>query len=383
MTLSISPLAKFASGVAEQAQSFAQDAQSAAVDAYSELDRAELDSKLNRLGGQLGSGLNQLTGGKIEADGPAGSGLGPLSTNAIGGAQSIQTDLSNAFGQLPDVNTLTETVGGVANGFGDALDKISGGNLAQGLLDFAGSVSKAAGQIDDILSLKRGANIPNAAELFSSGEVGQATVVDATPVNDWRVRINCDWNALGVRQTDLLSKLKTTNGLIFPYQPQLTFSTRANYDEINPVHTNYPVMAYQNSQVDEIQINGEFSVESDGDAKYVLAATQFLRTATKMFYGQGANVGNPPLVCYLFAYGSNLFNNIPVVVTNFNVTYDNDVNYIKTTWNGNNTWVPILQNMSVNLAPIYNRSSLRQFNLQDYARGTMTTGPGTSGKGYI
>lgn len=383
MTLSISPLAKFASGVAEQVESFAQEAQSSAVDAYSELDRAELDSKINKLSANIGSGFNQLTGGKLEADGPAGSGLGPLDVNAIGGGNTLQTDLSNAFGQVQNLSSLSETVGGVTRGFGDALDKISGGNVAQGLLDFAGSVSKAAGQIDDILSLKRGANIPNAAELFSSGQSGQRTQVEATPVNDWRVRINCDWNVLGVQQTDLLSKLKTTNGVIFPYQPQLTFSTRANYDEINPVHTNYPVMAYQNSQVDEIQIMGDFSAETEADAKYVLAVTTFFKTATKMFFGQGANVGNPPIVCYLFAYGSSLFNNIPVVVTGFNTTYPDDVNYIRTNINGSYTWVPIIQNMSINLAPIYNRGSLRQFNLQDYARGTMTTGAGTSGRGFI
>lgn len=374
MTLSISPLAKFASGVAEQVESFAQEAQSAAVDAYSELDRAELDSKINKLSANIGSGFNQLTGGKIEADGPAGSGLGPLDVNAIGGGNTLQTDLSNAFGQVQNLSSLAESVGSATRGFGDALDKISGGNVAQGLLDFAGSVSKAAGQIDDILSLKRGANIPNAAELFSSGQAGQRTQVEATPVNDWRVRINCDWSVLGVQQTDLLGKLKTTNGVVFPYQPQLTFSTRANYDEINPVHTNYPVMAYQNSQVDEIQITGDFSAETETDAKYVLAVTTFFKTATKMFFGQGANVGNPPIVCYLFAYGSSLFNNIPVVVTGFNTTYPDDVNYIRTNINGSYTWVPIIQNMSIQLAPIYNRSSLRQFNLQDYAKGNMTTG---------
>jgi hypothetical protein len=122
--------------------------------------------------------------------------------------------------------------------------------------------------------------------------------------------------------------------------------------------------------VEDIQISGDFSVETEADAEYWIQATTFLRTATKMFFGRGPNVGNPPVICNLTGYGSRVFNNVPVVVKSFSIDFKEDVNYMR--YQGSDispTWVPVLSTIAVTVAPVYNRTRLRKFSLQDYANG--------------
>lgn len=381
MSLSNNPLVRAARSFGNDLQAAGNDIKGGVVDAYSSFQKTELGQGISELAGDIGSGFNQLTGGNVEVDGPPGSGLGPLDSATLGSNGVVQTAV-NAFN---DFTSFTETIGSDPDSAAvvNAIDKISGGKLGGAIQEAAGTFGIAAGQLNDLLSLKRSANINNSAELFSLNQV--ETTVDPTPVNDWRVRISTNFNNLGIKNNDIMSRIGSngTNGVIFPYQPRINFSTRANYNEIEPVHSNYPILAYKNSQVDEIQISGEFSAETGSDAQYWLASVQFFRTATKMFYGQGQNLGNPPVICYLNGYGSWLFNNIPVVITSFNLDFPDDVNYVKYTDSSDttkSTWVPILSTLQVNCKPIYNRSNLRQFNLQSFAAGQMTTG---RGKGYL
>jgi hypothetical protein len=181
------------------------------------------------------------------------------------------------------------------------------------------------------------------------------------------VRINCDFDTLF--GSPLFARLKSTGGVVWPYLPNITVSTKANYTQVDPTHNNFPFQSYKNSQVEDITITGEFSSETQEDAEYWIAATTFFRTATKMFYGQGALAGNPPVICQLTGYGANIFNNVPVIIKSFSVDLKDDVNYVKCTIAGSPTWVPMMSTITVVVAPIYNRERLRKFSLQNFAAG--------------
>jgi hypothetical protein len=157
-------------------------------------------------------------------------------------------------------------------------------------------------------------------------------------------------------------------------------STKANYTNVDTVHSNYPYYAYKNSTVEEIQIAGEFSSETETDAAYWIAATTFFKTATKMFFGQGENAGHPPIICNLTGYGASVFDRVPIIITNFSVDLKDDVNYVQCNVFGTNTWVPIISNITVSVVPIYSRESLRKFDLKKYAAGQMIS---ESGVGYL
>jgi len=382
-----SPLSKVVSGVQEQVAA-AQQAASQAIPEVSDSLKQGVDTLTNNLSGGIGSGLGPAPGtspAQLGGFNPSFSPPGGLineASSALGGAaDALGAGFSSVQNKLDatGLSSLSEAVPAISNISSDLagnIEQITGGSLASGVQDALGGVSKAAGALNNILSLKRGANLPAGGELFQS--TGQPIEVKATPKNDWRVRINCQWNQFNSK---LFKRLEDTGGMIWPYIPEVTVSTTANYSQQDAVHTNYPFLAYKNSQVDDIQITGEFSAENSVDAEYWIAATTFLKTATKMFYGASDNAGNPPIICQLSGYGASIFNNVPVVITNFNVRLSEDVNYVK--YNATNTWVPVLSTIAVTCKPIYSRSKLREFSIQSYARGEMTTGSGGTGQGFI
>ena len=194
--------------------------------------------------------------------------------------------------------------------------------------------------------------------------------------SDWRVSISVPDVILDngdilapLREASGSSAFNTGNRMIFPFNPSVLLSHSASYSTVHPTHTNYQYNAYENSQVDNITITGEFYQENENDAKYWIACLHFLRSATKMFYGNSYPLGNPPVVCRLNGYGKHVMNNIPVVITNFTTDLPVDVDYIQCTINGQVNYVPTQSSITVTLQPQYARRSQSGFSLNEYASG--------------
>lgn len=367
MSLPINPQSKLVAQVSSALGQAAAEIESAGPAISSAISKAGLDAKIASLSGGIGSGLNGATAGLKDA-------AGSLGVGALGDIASVASSaVSN--GPLSGLASVAGSISNIGADISGSLNKLTGGNLAGGLMDLAGAISKSAGVLNNILSLKRGANLPAGGELFE--QRGQAIKLNPGARDDWRVRISCDWS---VFNSPLFTRLQETGGVVWPYIPQVTLSTKANYSTAESTHNNYPFYAYKNSMVDDITISGDFSAENSLDAAYWIAATTFFRTATKMFFGQGENAGNPPIICQLNGYGGSMFNNVPVIVKSFSVDLADDVDYIKCDVWGTNTWVPIMSNITVQVAPIYNRRNLRQFSLEKFGRGQMIA---PSGVGYI
>ena len=159
---------------------------------------------------------------------------------------------------------------------------------------------------------------------------------------DWRVRLSLapgatylynDGNAKSILAP--LASGTGTDGVIFPYTPSITTTYSANYEQYDLVHSNYRGLFYKNSRVGDIQIRGIFTAQNTTEANYLLAVIHFFRSATKMFYGQDPQRGTPPPICLLNGFGGFQFSDHPVVISSFNYTLPNDVDYIRTT-NPNN-----------------------------------------------
>jgi hypothetical protein len=151
---------------------------------------------------------------------------------------------------------------------------------------------------------------------------------------DWRFRIRLAPNASYLYRAaspGILQPLQGTNGVVFPYTPQISTSYRANYDAYELVHTNYKGYFYKNSAVQEITVNGVFTANSAAEADYLLAVIHFFRSASKMFYGQDTNpvAGTPPPVLYMDGLGVYQFNEHPCLLSAFNYNLPSDVDYIR------------------------------------------------------
>jgi hypothetical protein len=171
-------------------------------------------------------------------------------------------------------------------------------------------------------------------------------------------------------------------------------SQSANYQSIQPVHTNYPYYSYQNSQVDQMTITGDFFVQNAAEARYWVACIHYLRSITKMNYGIDADAGQPPPVVRLNGYGDFVFNNVPVIINSFQFDMPKDVDYISTSLGegtlqangpqqdistGPTGWAPSTSIVTVNVTPQYSRTTQSTFSLNKFIKG----GYMKSGDGFI
>ena len=262
------------------------------------------------------------------------------------------------------------------------------------------------------LSRLTGAGIPTDSRILHS----RAKWSGRSDKKDWRVRLQIPAQAemlqqaiLGNGTTDnneLLAPLRKNdlNGIFWPLTPTIQIAHQASYNALAQTHSNYPFQAYQNSQIDSINIIGEFPVQNSEDAKHWVATVNFLRTVTKMFFGRDQDLkGNPPPILHLSGYGDHMFNKVPVVVNSFNTELRQGIDYISTKQGQTEyreltgpdagfdiaaaagespTWAPTLSNISVLVTPIYSRDSVSKFSLTEFARGNLN-GKGAGEIGFI
>ena len=187
--------------------------------------------------------------------------------------------------------------------------------------------------VKDTLSLN---NVKN--KIFTkSTSSAQSPITTGRPARkfgeDLRVRISLPPESPDFMYLDesngILSPLKTTNGFIFPVQPQIALGYEAAYQETAPTHSNFAYYTYQNSKLSPIQLTGDFPIRTAFDANYVMAGIHFLRSCTRMFNGRdGQYAGAPPMVLRLNGLGFSGYDNIPVVVSSFTATYSENVDFI-------------------------------------------------------
>lgn len=229
------------------------------------------------------------------------------------------------------------------------------------------AINSITGTIDTI---RRIGNFPPGGEIGANSIFSKASFSTSDLNNDWRVRISFP-NSSTYLNSNVLRPLLVTEGLVFPFTPQISISHTANYNPLDPIHNNYPFLAYQNSKVDQIQITGDFVVETPAQAAYWVGAVHFLRSLTKMSYGETSNAGSPPPVVKLSGYGAHVFSNTPIVIANFSVQLTNDVDYISAEINGMVNRVPVKSTFVVTCNVIYSREQVRKFSLDSFVKGEL------------
>lgn len=149
---------------------------------------------------------------------------------------------------------------------------------------------------------------------------------------DWRVRLRLAPAATYLYKAanpGIMQPLAVTDGIIFPYTPAIDTVYRAEYDQYALTHSNYKGYFYKSSFVDPITVRATFTAQSTAEANYLLAVITFLKSATKMFYGQDAERGAPPPLVYLSGLGEYQFNEHSCVISQFNFNLPPDVDYIR------------------------------------------------------
>ena len=217
---------------------------------------------------------------------------------------------------------------------------------------------------------------------------------------DWRVRLTLPTQSpfkyLLLDNNDLMEPLQKSNGVFWPVTPAVIVQNSATYNPLAQTHSNYPFQAYQNSQVDTISIVGEFPVQNSEDAKHWIAVIKFLRTMTKMSFGQSAEdnmKGQPPPILHLSGYGDHVYDKVPVIINQFSVELRPGIDYISTKQEpagaigvdkfdnfvvdktadelADASWAPTISTISCMVTPVYARETLKNFSLKKFADGSL------------
>ena len=118
--------------------------------------------------------------------------------------------------------------------------------------------------------------------------------------------------------------------LDFPYTPQIEYGQEVKYDSYSMTHTNYQTYGYGRTENPSINMTCKFSAHTSEHFNLSAYAIRFLRTYTKMNYGRTDPLrGLPPRILRFFAYGNQVFDNVPVVISKFNMTFPEDIDYVK------------------------------------------------------
>jgi hypothetical protein len=110
----------------------------------------------------------------------------------------------------------------------------------------------------------------------------------------------------------------------------------------------------------------------------MLAMMTFLKIATKGDFGDPAvardAAGAPPPVMIFEYLGDHGFNRVPVIVTTYNITFQQDVDYVPVELADTVTYVPTVASVLVTLAPQYSPRKVReQYDIERIANGSAYT----------
>jgi uncharacterized protein YdbL (DUF1318 family) len=189
---------------------------------------------------------------------------------------------------------------------------------------------------------------------------------------DWRVKLDLGAKNQSFYNSPLLSPLKATGGVVFPFTPQLAVTHNATYIPTAITHANFQHYTYANSDIGVISISGEFIAQNQAEGNYLLAVIHFFRSVTKMYFGSDgapAPAGTPPPILFLRAHGPMLFDRVPVVVTTFTSTFPSDTDYLYVNSVQGETRVPTMMNLAVTVQPVFNRKQADTFSLSKFVNG--------------
>lgn len=253
------------------------------------------------------------------------------------------------------------------------------------LKDVAGAVISGTltGTIDAVARRLESSGVKPGGQIYASNIKQSVRFIEGNSrreIKDWRVRINMSQQLKSFFSHGILEPLQATNGVIFPYTPQISVSHMANYVPQRFTHSNYAHMFYETSEIQQIQIQTDFTAQNCQEADYVLACIYFFRSITKMFFGESNYAGNPPPLVFLNGYGQHYFPNVPCVITSFTHTMPPDADYIFTSepdyngvysTRGSLTRIPTVSNFQVSLVPVYSKQNLAKFDLEKFAKGDL------------
>jgi len=183
-------------------------------------------------------------------------------------------------------------------------------------------------------------------------------------------------------QFGIQQPLAEAGGIIFPLTPTIQMSHSANYGTYDVAGSIAQQNYYMNTPNPSMSVTAMFPANTIEEARYSLAALNFLKTCTKSDFGARniTTAGTPPPILRFSCYGTVHAKNVPVVLRNFTYTLPEDTDYVEVEIDGEKHSVPTLLLISVELVPQQVPKRIKDsFNIRTFASGEGLKGGNPNG----
>ena len=179
-----------------------------------------------------------------------------------------------------------------------------------------------------------------------------------------------------------------TDGLLFPYTPQINVTQAVDYGETALVHSNQSVDHFIRAQATMISLTAKFTIQNQREGRYALAALHFLRVVSKMYFGDAdkasGKAGLPPPVLIFSGYGDYMFDNLPVIVRSHTYSFDDSMDMVTVNAPGGIAKLPALFQVSIELKVQQTPNRMRTvFSLDSFRTGKLMQGTSSAKTGWI
>lgn len=248
-------------------------------------------------------------------------------------------------------------------------------------LQFTNNLNNGAGLAQALTNATDGQTVngtQNSTQATATGGAPSASYGATT--NDDRVRI-AYLSGYANPYPGILAPLQNTQGMMFPYSPSIQISQEVDYGNMQMTHSNTNYFYYSRTPNAQITLAGKFTVQNQTEGQYAIAAIQFLRSVSKMNFGEkDSNAGLPPPILTLTGYGAYMFNQTRVFVKTHSYNYDENMDTVKVNLSSGAVRLPAMFTLNVTLVTQPTVQMMRtQFNLDDYRSGALLS----SGTGFF
>lgn len=218
--------------------------------------------------------------------------------------------------------------------------------------------------------------------------VAKSTTPPAPDQNSGASASSVKQDESGIKKDYLVTLTDMTDpskNVVFYNMPEIGEQRSVDYEPISIVQGPGEFQKYKGTKSVQWSVNGVLTSRTPAEAKRNLEYINLLRGWSMPFFGGNTakeypgKLGAPPPVLELKGFRRDILGPIPVVLTNLNWTYPQDVDWIPI--EGTNTPFPAVFRVSLTLVESYSTQQFNNFNLKSFYSGSMVNAWGLKAPG--
>jgi hypothetical protein len=161
-----------------------------------------------------------------------------------------------------------------------------------------------------------------------------------------------------------------TSAVVFEATPDMNESGRTILVDIGDIRAAASIVFYMGSPSRSFSLNAKFISRTQTEANQNWTYINYLKAWRMPTLKAGSAQNAEPETLRLYAYG-NILQGIPVMLESLNIEYSSEVDYIQTDADHGSSWLPIVQNIQINLKEVRSSDDLASFDYTKFKTGKL------------